>query len=84
MILFGYKQTVKELARVQGQCPSCHMQSWLVGFRVLSWFTLFFIPVLPLWISRKMQCGTCGVTQKISKEQADQMVAHTAGAPRAY
>jgi hypothetical protein len=60
------------------------MQSWQVVYRVLSWFTLFFIPVLPLWISRKVQCGTCGVTQKLTKPEADQLVAQAGAAPRAY
>lgn len=81
MILFGYKQTVKELARVMAQCRNCGMQGWQVVFRVLNWFTLFFIPVLPLWISRKVQCGTCGTVQKLSKADADAMVAHAGGAP---
>jgi hypothetical protein len=84
MILFGYRQTVKELARLMAQCRLCGMQSWLVVYRVLTWFTLFFIPVLPLWISRKAQCGTCGQTQKLSKADAEAMVAHAGGAPRAY
>jgi hypothetical protein len=76
MILFGYRQTVKELARFMAQCRSCGMQGWQVVFRVLTWFTLFFIPVLPLWLSRKQQCGTCGVALKISKEEADRAIAH--------
>ncbi|GAA0936148.1 zinc-ribbon domain-containing protein [Virgisporangium ochraceum] len=82
MILFGYRQSVKELARLMMQCRSCGMQGWQVVYRVLTWFTLFFIPVLPLWVSRKQQCGTCGITQKVSKEEADAMVAHAANAPR--
>ena len=53
MILFGYRQTVKELARLVAQCRLCGMQSWLVVYRVLTWFTLFFVPVLPLWIFRR-------------------------------
>lgn len=81
MILFGYRQTVKEQARFMSQCRNCNMQGWQVVVRVLTWFTLFFIPVLPLWISRKQQCGTCGTVTKISKEEADRAIAHSGAQP---
>ena len=80
MVIFGYKQTVKELAVFMAQCRNCGMQGWQRLYRVISWFTLFFLPVLPLWVSRKSVCGTCGTKQKLTKAEADTFLAH-AGAP---
>ena len=53
MVIFGCRQTVKELATLMAQCRTCGMQGWQRIYRVISWFTLFFLPVLPLWVSRR-------------------------------
>jgi hypothetical protein len=62
---------MKELATVYAQCRSCGMQGWQRIYRVISWFTLFFVPVLPLFVSRKSFCGTCGRSWKLTKDEAD-------------
>ena len=77
MIIFGYRQTVKELATLMTQCRNCGMQGWHRLYRVISWFTLFFIPVLPTWVSRKAVCGTCGLQWKLTKTEADALIAHS-------
>ena len=81
MIIFGWRQTVKELATVFTQCRSCGMQGWQRIYRMISWFTLFFIPVLPLYLSRKAMCGTCGRQWKLTKAEADALTAHAAQHP---
>jgi hypothetical protein len=78
MVIFGWRRTMKELATVFAQCRSCGMQGWQRIYRVISWFTLFFLPVLPLWVARKSFCNTCGRQWKLSKEEADALVAHAA------
>jgi hypothetical protein len=75
MVIFGWRQTAKELAAMMMQCRRCGMPGWQHVVRTITWFTLFFLPVLPLWFSWKAICGTCGNKQKISKGDADQMVA---------
>jgi len=52
MVIFGWRQTMKELATVYAQCRSCGMQGWQRIYRIISWFTLFFVPVLPLFVSQ--------------------------------
>jgi hypothetical protein len=37
------------------------------------WFTLFFIPVIPLGGNFVVRCGVCGLTSKGSPELKNQM-----------
>ena len=47
------------------------------------WFTLFFIPVIPLGVTRFTTCTFCGASYKVSKENAQQMIAASQqGAPQ--
>jgi hypothetical protein len=47
-------------------------------------FTLFFIPVIPLSTSQVVRCNLCGLTSKASPEQKEQVAlkARAAGAGR--
>jgi hypothetical protein len=37
------------------------------------WFTLFFIPVIPLGGNHFAKCGVCGLTKKCSPEMTSQV-----------
>jgi hypothetical protein len=37
------------------------------------WFTLFFIPVIPLGGNHFTKCGVCGLTSKCPRELKDQL-----------
>jgi hypothetical protein len=39
------------------------------------WFTVFFLPVLPLRVSGAMVCGRCGVNSQLTKAEAQALVA---------
>ena len=82
MVIFGWRQTVRELATLMMVCRLCGMQGWQRVFRRITWFTLFFVPLSPVWVSWGAQCGTCGKQHKFSKAQADELVAQAATAPR--
>lgn len=77
MIIFGYRQTVKELATLITQCRKCGTQGWHRVYRLISWFTLFFIPVLPVWIKRSALCGTCGQKWTLTTAEAETLIAHS-------
>ena len=74
MIIFGYRQTMRELGTLVMRCRHCGMQGWHRIYRLISWFTLFFVPVLPVWVSRVAFCGTCGLKAKLSKAEADALL----------
>jgi len=74
-ILFGTRGIVKTLAMATFICnrtnqPAAHRLS-----KVSRWFTLFFIPVFPFSRRYVLTCAACGQSSKLTREQADEIVA---------
>ncbi len=74
-ILFGTRSMVKTLAMVTFLCttskqPAAHRLS-----QITRWFTLFFVPVFPIGRRYVVTCAACGQSSKLTKEQADEIVA---------
>ena len=84
MIIFGFRSFVKTLAMLTMVCHRCSNPAAHRLVQRSRWFTLFFIPLIPVGSSRFSTCTFCGATYKVSKEDAQRMVAGaTAGAPPA-
>ena len=79
MIIFGLKSFVKTLAMLTLVCGRCGNPAAHRLVQRSRWFSLFFVPVIPLSFSRYTTCTFCGATHKVSKPDAQHMVA-TAGA----
>lgn len=61
IILFGTKQVESELGTGHFVCPNCRMSRPFRHTAMKRWFTLFFIPLIPLGeTGRFVQCGGCG------------------------
>ncbi|MBE7188245.1 zinc-ribbon domain-containing protein [Jatrophihabitans endophyticus] len=75
MIIFGYRSFVKFLAMLTLVCPRCHNPAAHRLQQRSRWFTLFFVPVIPMGFTRFTTCTFCGLTQRVSKEDATAMVA---------
>ena len=56
--------------------PAAHRLS-----RIARWFTLFFIPVIPVSRRYVLTCAACGQSYKVTKANADEIIAQ-AEAPR--
>jgi hypothetical protein len=69
-ILFGRRTTRKALGRAQQACPRCRQHAWQNYWQSSSWFTLFFIPCIPLGTSTVAQCVTCGNVQRVDQTSA--------------
>jgi hypothetical protein len=71
LIIFGFRTRLKLLAREAVECPVCKTTTW---FRVVSlrrWFTLFFIPILPLQlVGAFTECQNCGMSMRLTAAQA--------------
>lgn len=89
LIIFGIRRKAYRLATVFALCRLCGTPAAQVVSRVRTFFSLFFVPVIPLGSTYRSTCSLCGRTLKITKEEADQLVAHaqsaatTTGAPPA-
>jgi hypothetical protein len=70
-ILFGWgKTTVKDHGEcIAASCPRCHNQVILRHLLVTTWFTLFFIPLIPYKRRRALVCGICSWARDVPKEQ---------------
>lgn len=62
MIIFGWRTRVTVLFTGMWQCPVCHAPRVYRCVSLRRWFTLFFIPTIPLGKpTRHAECTTCGL-----------------------
>lgn len=81
LILFGFRSYVRSLAVLTFICTRCGNPA---AHRVVQYtrkFTLFFVPLFPISTRHSMTCTFCGETTPLTREQADELVAHAAGGP---
>ena len=80
MIIFGVRSYVRLLAMINLVCRNCGNPAAHRVVQHTRKFTLFFVPLFPVSHSRSMTCTFCGQGTRLSKEQADQLVAGAQGA----
>jgi zinc ribbon protein len=73
-LIFGIKRLRRRLTTTFALCAQCGRPAAQVVVRVSTWFSLFFIPVIPLGNKYLSTCTLCGVSTKLDKAQAQQMV----------
>ncbi|MGW6455658.1 zinc-ribbon domain-containing protein [Streptomyces sp. NPDC055078] len=81
MIIFGTKGYLHQLAILTLVCGFCGNPSAHTLRKRVTKFTLFFIPLFPVSTKHATQCTFCGAESQVTKEQADQLVAQSAGGP---
>lgn len=72
LFLFGFRTKGKALGQVERSCAKCARSTMHVAVEAKRWFTLFFIPVIPLGSSYALRCGVCGLATKGSPELKNQ------------
>jgi hypothetical protein len=78
IILFGFRRKSSRLANVFVMCGHCHTPAAHALTRTRRYFTLFFIPIIPLGTKYFTTCTMCGHVTQITKEGADQYLASVA------
>lgn len=81
LIIWGFRDTDRELGTVDYlHCNRCNNDSnWRLQ-RTTSWFTLFFIPVIPYRRVYYVYCPICHWTTEIPKEEAKRIMARNEAA----
>lgn len=79
MIIWGFRQNVHQLGMATYLCGQCSNPTAHALRKAVSKFTLFFIPLFPINIKYFTQCTFCGSTNRLTKEQAEQVQAQNVG-----
>ncbi|ACU37842.1 zinc-ribbon domain-containing protein [Actinosynnema mirum] len=83
MVIWGWRTKAFLLGMVTLLCSRCGNPAAQAVHKLVTKFTLFFIPLFPVRIKRVVQCTFCGAEGKLTKEQAEQLIAQGAGQPPA-
>src|SRR5580704_12209422 len=73
--LFGMRTKSTPIKQIQYSCPKCTHTTVFTAMESKRWFTLFFIPVIPLGGRFLIRCNLCGLTLKCSPELKEQITA---------
>ena len=70
-IIFGWgRQKVKDFGPIhRHDCSNCGNTAFWNLYVVTTYFSLFFIPVIPYSVKRYLNCPICGNHIEIAKEQ---------------
>jgi hypothetical protein len=71
LIIFGIRRRGHRLANVFALCGVCRSPAAQGVIRIKTFFTLFFIPLIPLGSKYRSVCTMCGATTNLTKQQAD-------------
>ena len=74
-ILFGFRSMIRTLVMTTSICRTTNQQAAHRLSRITRWFTLFFIPVIPVGRRYVLTCSACGQSYKIAKDDAAAIVA---------
>ena len=82
--LFGMRTRSKALGQMDYPCTKCARPTMHTAVEAKRWFTLFFVPVIPLGSTQLIRCNLCGLTLKASPGLKEQVTAKAmaAGASR--
>jgi hypothetical protein len=76
IILFGFRRKSSRLGTIFVVCGYCHTPAAHALTKIRKYFTLFFVPVIPLDTKYAITCTMCGRASQITKETAETYAAH--------
>jgi hypothetical protein len=80
VIIFGFRSRQATIAMLNLACRNGHVAVHRL-LKVSRWFTLFFIPLVPVSQKYCTVCAQCGTVVKWTKADAEAAAAHTATTP---
>jgi len=78
--LFGVRTKNTPIRQIYYPCSKCSRQTMFTAMETKHWFTLFFIPVIPLGGNHLIRCNLCGLALKCSPELKAQIESKAMGA----
>ena len=83
LLIFGIRRRGYRMGTVFAICGQCHTPAAQAIVRLKTFFTFFFIPLIPLGAKYRSTCTMCGTVVNLTKEQAETSV-QQAQAQRAH
>ena len=80
LFFFGLRTKTRGIKQVECPCTKCARRTMFTAVEVKRYFTLFFIPVIPLGTKHLIRCNLCGLTLKCPPELEAQITAKTMAA----
>ena len=77
---FGWRSKAKALGQLENPCQKCSRSTVHAAIESKKWFTLFFIPVIPLGSKFVLRCGVCGLTTAGTEEVKNRLSMKTMAA----
>lgn len=70
-IIFGWgRQSIKSIGVVfKNLCTHCHNEEYWIMTRIVTWFTLFFIPLIPYETKYFLSCPVCKYGLTLEEKQ---------------
>jgi hypothetical protein len=81
VVIFGLRTKVLVLAMLTLLCPQCGNPAAHPLHKAVTKFTLFFVPLFPVRTTHTTQCTFCGVTSRVSRDQATRLLAQASDRP---
>ncbi len=78
LLIFGTRRMRKVLATVMAMCGRCQRPSAHAVVRMKTWFTFFFVPLIPLGTKYLSVCTLCGGATAIDRAEAERLEAAAA------
>jgi hypothetical protein len=72
-VIWGFKRYVTALAMLTLVCGHCQRPTAHPLRKVVTKFTLFWIPLFPTSTKYALQCSFCGYAQQVSKEESERL-----------
>jgi len=69
LIVYGWLRPTIVLAMKNDLCATCSVAGPHAIARRVSWVSIFFVPVVPIWINHRLVCGNCGAETKLGYRQ---------------
>ena len=70
---FGVRRKERPIGQVERSCSKCGRPTVHTALEFKSWFTLFFIPVIPFGTTYLTRCNLCGMKYKSSADLKSKM-----------
>ncbi|PVZ10096.1 zinc-ribbon domain-containing protein [Actinomycetospora cinnamomea] len=73
LFVFGTRRTVTQLAMVVLTCANCHRSAANAVLKLVTRFTLFFIPLFPIRTRYATRCTACGFSATVGKGRVERL-----------